>query len=123
MRRCLASTGVWSLRTKVRHCEPQRGSPTSPGPMLTRETCVSVVRTNRWKWLRHLDQKVRWRREGSPSQTALSPRPPGVEQAAKGPIVSCFGTWEFHKVVSAPEYQPRLQTRKCQRTLWKTEAA
>ena len=51
MRRCLASTGVWSLRTKVRHCEPQRGSPTSPGPMLTKEIYVSVVRTNRWKWL------------------------------------------------------------------------
>jgi hypothetical protein len=48
MRRCLASTGVWNLRTKVRHCEPQRGSPTSPGPMLTKEICVSVVRTNRW---------------------------------------------------------------------------
>jgi hypothetical protein len=57
MRRGLASTGVWSLRTKVRHCEPQRGSPTSPGPMLTKEICVSVVRTNRWKWLIHLDQK------------------------------------------------------------------
>ena len=57
MRRCLASTGVWSLRTKVRHCEPQSGSPTSPGPMLTTEICVSVVRTNRGKWLRHLDQK------------------------------------------------------------------
>ena len=25
--------------------------------MLTTETCVSVVRTNRWKWLLHLDQK------------------------------------------------------------------
>jgi hypothetical protein len=24
--------------------------------MLTTETCVSVVRTNRWKWLLHLDQ-------------------------------------------------------------------
>jgi hypothetical protein len=57
MRRGLASTGVWSLRTKVRHCEPQSGSPTSPGPMLTKEICVSVVRTDRWKWLMHLDQK------------------------------------------------------------------
>jgi hypothetical protein len=56
MRRCLASTGVWTLRTTVRHCSPQSGQPTSPGPMLTKETCVSVVRTHRWKWLLHLDQ-------------------------------------------------------------------
>ena len=56
MRRCLASTGVWNLRTKVRYCQPQRGSPTSPGPMLTKEICVSVVRTDRWKWLSHLNQ-------------------------------------------------------------------
>src|SRR5262245_31890401 len=66
---------------------------------------------------------VRWRAFGLRTPKALSPCPPGVQQAAKGPIVCQGGTWEIHGVVPAREVQSRQQARKCQRTPWRSEAA
>src|SRR5437588_12604056 len=45
--------------------------------MLTKETCVSVVRTNRWKWLIHLDQKgkVAGVRDSPPKPRCLQDHP------------------------------------------------
>ena len=55
---------------------------------------MSVVPQNRCKRLNHLDQNGTVEGVWSPNARRVVTRPPGVEQAANGPIVCTRGRWE-----------------------------